>query len=189
MTDTTGTALLLLFFAAMILALVALVLFVNWNRKRHAERQSALSLTQGMFQARVFPCPKCRQTINTSAQQCPFCSAPIDTTTAEASADLTQRVNRAIGEAADLKGAIAPEGMGEIALFGLLGSLMLRLWYFAVTRPVMAIRWWARYGSIQSDDADYIRARKDVAHTAKASAITLLVLLLFFVAAVASSSH
>jgi hypothetical protein len=43
----------------------------------------------------VFPCPNCRETINTSTTQCRFCAALIDHTAAIASAAVTTKINQA----------------------------------------------------------------------------------------------
>ena len=127
--------------------------------------------------ARVFRCPNCKETINTTAENCPYCSISIDHRAAEAAADLMDRVNQACSEATDLKAEVAATG-GEVFLFGLLGSLLMRLWAFAITRPVMAIRWWIRFGAIRTDDPNFIRAKRDVMRTSGFAAITLLVLLI-----------
>jgi hypothetical protein len=47
----------------------------------------------------VFPCPNCTETINTSMQECPFCSAPIDRDAAELSAAATSRISEACSDA------------------------------------------------------------------------------------------
>ena len=51
----------------------------------------------------VFPCPHCQETINTSVQQCPFCSVPIDHAAAELSAAATSKISQACSDASYLK--------------------------------------------------------------------------------------
>lgn len=48
---------------------------------------------------RVFECPNCGQTINTSLSQCRYCSAPVDSQTAEIAATLTSKVSHACSDA------------------------------------------------------------------------------------------
>src|ERR1700722_6656675 len=62
----------------------------------------------------VFPCPNCSETINTSVQQCPFCSASIDRAAAEQSAAATSRISQACSDASYLKimlGILIPFGI------------------------------------------------------------------------------
>jgi hypothetical protein len=47
----------------------------------------------------VFPCPNCRETINTSMQQCQFCGAAIDAAAAEQAAAHTSRISDAVSDA------------------------------------------------------------------------------------------
>jgi hypothetical protein len=74
----------------------------------------------------VFPCPNCSETINTSVQQCPFCSAPIDRATAEQSAAATSRISQACSDASYLKimlGIMIPFGLSILTPFlGLIGA-------------------------------------------------------------------
>jgi len=109
----------------------------------------------------VFPCPNCRETINTSVAQCPFCSAAIDRTVAQASAAETSKVSEACSDASYLKimlGVLIPFGLAIffpfLGLFGLLGFVFTKY-----SLPIMAIRWWAKYGRIKTADPDYPTAR------------------------------
>ncbi|GGA69701.1 hypothetical protein GCM10011507_21550 [Edaphobacter acidisoli] len=124
----------------------------------------------------VLPCPNCNETINTSMQQCPFCSVPIDHAAAEASAAETSKISRACSDASYLRimlGILIPFGVliffPFLGLAGLIGFVFIK---YAV--PIMAIRWWIKYGRIKTADTDLSKARKT---TIWVSAISLLVLL------------
>jgi hypothetical protein len=124
----------------------------------------------------VFPCPNCRETINTSVQQCPFCSALIDRAAAEQSAAATSRISQACSDASYLKimlGILIPFGIliffPFLGLAGIVGFVFIK---YAV--PIMTIRWWIRYGRIKTTDPDFRSARGTVIMV---SAISFLILL------------
>jgi hypothetical protein len=110
----------------------------------------------------VLPCPNCKETINTSMQVCPFCSAPIDHDAAEASADAFAKVNQACSDASYLK-IMAGTALTFwllrfvpfLSLIGIVGFIFLE-----IAIPVMAIRWWVKFGSVRTDDPDFSRARR-----------------------------
>ena len=112
----------------------------------------------------VFPCPNCEETINTSMQICPFCSVAIDKEIAEAAASETSKISQACSDASYLKimlGTLIPFGglvfFPFLGLAGLAGFVFIK---YAV--PIMAIRWWIKYGRIKSQDLDLRKARKTV---------------------------
>jgi hypothetical protein len=124
----------------------------------------------------VFPCPNCRETINTSVQQCPFCSTPIDRAAAEQSAASTSKISQACSDASYLKimlGILFPFGVmiffPFLGLAGIAGFVFIK---YAV--PVMTIRWWVRNGRLKTTDSDFRSARGTVILV---SAISFLVLL------------
>ena len=127
-------------------------------------------------EVQVFSCPGCGETINTSVQQCPFCSAPIDRATAEQSAAETSRISQACSDASDLKimlGIMIPFGLSILTPFlGLIGIVGFVFIKYAV--PVMTIRWWIKYGRIKTTDSDFRSARGTVILV---SAISFLILL------------
>jgi hypothetical protein len=128
------------------------------------EREVTPVRTLNLSQAdvgRVFECPACKETINTSASQCPFCSAPVDSGMAELAADLMGKVNQACSDASYLRitagtmlAVAALTGLGIIPLVGYAFLFLL------VAIPVMAIRWRVRFGGVRTDDADFRAARK-----------------------------
>jgi hypothetical protein len=125
----------------------------------------------------VFPCPNCNKTINTSMQQCTFCSTPIDHTAAEASADATARISQACSDASYLKimlSILIP--FGAIIFFPFLGLAgLVGFVFIKYALPVMIIRWWIKYGRIKATDSDYRSARK----TAMLVSVVSFLILLF----------
>ncbi|MGA9070352.1 MAG: zinc ribbon domain-containing protein [Terracidiphilus sp.] len=115
----------------------------------------------GSGAARIFSCPKCKETIDTSAEFCRFCGAPIDVGAAEVAAELMAHVNQACSDAGFLKimaiGVPVAFVVSLIPFVSLLGALALTFLCFGV--PAMVIRWWVKFSSIQSNDSDFRRAR------------------------------
>lgn len=113
---------------------------------------------------RVFECPSCSQTINTSLSQCPFCSAPIDGQAAEAAATHTTKVSQACNDASYVRilaGSLVVFWLLTIVPFmGLVG--IVGYYVLLVLVPVLAIRWWVRFSSLRADDPDYRRAKRNV---------------------------
>lgn len=110
----------------------------------------------------VFPCPNCRETINLSLTQCPFCYALIDPEAARAFAAATSRISQAYSDASYLKimawSLLTFFLLAFFPIFGLLG--IVGLWFMRVAIPVMVIRWWIKFGSIKTTDPDYARAKR-----------------------------
>ena len=126
----------------------------------------------------VFPCPNCRETINTSVQQCPFCSTPIDRAAAEQSAAATSKISQACSDASYLKvmlGILIPFGIliffPFLGLAGLVGFVFLK---YAV--PVMTVRWWVKYGRLKTTDPDFSKARGTVILVSTISFLVLVFL-------------
>jgi hypothetical protein len=126
----------------------------------------------------VFPCPICKETINTSIQHCPFCDTAIDHAVAEASATEMTRISRACSDASYLKimlGILIP--FGALIFFPFLGLAgLVGFTFIKYATPVMAARWWIKYGRIQSQDLDLRRGRKTVIVVSIVSAVVLLFL-------------
>jgi hypothetical protein len=112
-------------------------------------------------QVRVFQCPNCKETIDTSAQQCRFCHAAIDAQAAEAAAEVMAKVNQACSDASYLKvmaiAILVAFALSFAPFVGFLGYWGLIFLLFAV--PVMLVRWWVKFGSIQTNESDFSRAR------------------------------
>lgn len=121
----------------------------------------SLSLTSAVDQSRVFQCPQCKQTIDTSALQCRFCSATIDPAEAELAATAMARLNQACSDASYLKSAAVAMLvfflLNFVPILNLLGLCGFYFLLFAI--PVWAIAWWVRFWNIKTEDADFRRAR------------------------------
>ena len=137
---------------------------------------------------RVFECPSCRQTINTSLTQCPYCFAPIDRQAAEAAAALTTRVSQACSDASYVRilaGSLIAFWLLTIVPFmGLVG--VVGYYVLLVLVPGLAIRWWVRFSSLRSVDPDYYRAKRNVGI---ALVIWVVFLLIFSIRIVIASTR
>jgi hypothetical protein len=125
---------------------------------------NSLSISGGSDQVSVFPCPSCRNTIDTTAQQCRFCGAAIDPVAAAAAAKATSRVSQACNDASYLRIAAVTLlvflGVMFIPFFGLVG--VLGYWFLSIAIPVLTIRWWIKFGGIKTEDPDFPHARGTV---------------------------
>jgi len=113
---------------------------------------------------RVFECPGCGQTINTSMTQCPYCSAAVDPVAAVVAAELTSKVSQACSDARYVR-IVA----GTIVVFFLLflvpflGIVGLAGYYvLLVLVPILAVRWWVKYAALRTTDRDFVRAKRNV---------------------------
>jgi hypothetical protein len=125
---------------------------------------NSLSLTSTAGNAGIIECPVCKQTIDASATQCRFCSAPIDPAAAEAAAETMARVNQACSDASFLRtmaiSILVFLGVMFIPFMTWLGICGYYFLMFAV--PFMTIRWWVKFHAIRCDDRDFKRARTTV---------------------------
>jgi hypothetical protein len=110
----------------------------------------------------VFPCPSCGETINTSVQQCPFCSTPIDRSAAEQSAAETSRISQACSDASYLKimagCALTFFLLRFVPILGTIGVMGFLFLEFAI--PVMTVRWWIKFSKIKTDDPEFASAKQ-----------------------------
>jgi hypothetical protein len=131
----------------------------------------------GSGAARIFSCPKCKETIDASAEFCRFCGAPVDAGAAEEAAELLARVNQACSDAGFLKimaiGVPVAFVVSLLPFVSLLGALSLTFLCFAV--PGMAVRWWVKFSGIQSNESDFRRARGIVIGISVVSLILVIV--------------
>lgn len=125
---------------------------------------NSLSITSDLDKVEVFPCPNCRNTIDTTAQQCRFCGAAIDPVAAVAAAKATARVSQACNDASYLRIAAATLlvflGVMFVPFLALVG--LMGYWFLSIAIPVLTIRWWIKFGGIKTEDADFPRARGTV---------------------------
>ena len=126
----------------------------------------------------VFPCPSCRETINTSVGRCPFCSTSIDPAAAKLSAAATSNISDACSDASYLKimlGILLPFGAAIffpfLGLFALVGFLFIK---YAL--PFMLVRWWIKYGRLKTTDPDFHTARNTTTFVTISSALVFALL-------------
>ena len=121
----------------------------------------SLSLTASDGNLGIFEYPACKQTIDASSTQCRFCSAHVDPVAAQAGAEKMAKLNQACSDASYLRTAAISIfvffGVMFIPFMGLLG--LVGYYFLLVAVPVLAIRWWVKFGGIQADDSDFRRAR------------------------------
>ena len=115
-----------------------------------------------LAQPQTFPCPSCGEIINDSMQTCRFCSAVVDPQAAAAAAELQSRVNRACSDASFLRTAAAAMfvllALSVVPFISLITYLGFIITFFVVL--VLIIRWQIRFGRLQTNDADYHRAKR-----------------------------
>ena len=115
-----------------------------------------------LAQSQTFPCPNCGEIINDSVQTCRFCSAPVDPQAASAAAELQTRVNRACSDASFLRTAAAAMfvllALSIVPFISLITYLGFIITFFVVL--VLLVRWQIRFGRLQTNDADYNRAKR-----------------------------
>ncbi|HZS09694.1 MAG TPA: hypothetical protein VFD58_33005 [Blastocatellia bacterium] len=120
--------------------------------------------TDGTFSTgriQVFQCPSCQEYINTSTNQCRYCGMLIDAALAQASAQNQAGASRACSDANYLK--IMTRTMPVFFLISLIpvigGFAGWGFIFLLIAVPILIVRWWVRYGGIQTQDADYPKAR------------------------------
>lgn len=114
-----------------------------------------------MNQGRIFQCLNCKEYINDAMSVCRFCGYAIDSAAAQAAADARDRINRACNDGNYLqimaRTTVIVYFLSWIPLIGMAGSY--GFFFLMIGVPVMTVRWWVKYGNIQTDDSDYQRAR------------------------------
>jgi hypothetical protein len=152
---------------------------------------------------RVFDCPACGATMNTSYSNCPSCHVPVDHAAAEAAATALSIVNQACSDASFISITfyiilgIIPTGLGLLAKFHISGALLMfsavglngilsMLYLVALLTAVllfsvvvMAASWWRSFGSKKIADRDFVAARKSV-RTMTTFALAIIVLVAGF---------
>jgi len=127
----------------------------------------------------IFECPSCRETIDAKAETCRFCGAKVDHDAALKAAALLSRVNQACSDASYMKSTALVLPVFFVLRFipFLSGLGSLGFWALLIVIPAWALRWWLKYRKIETDDADFSRARGRVL----AIGITVSCLLVIFV--------
>jgi len=124
----------------------------------------------------IFECPKCRETIDASAEFCRFCGARVDRDEALRAAEIMARINQACSDASYMRTCALAVPVFFVLRFvpflGMLGMVGFVGLIFAI--PIWAMIWRSRYARIQSDDADFRRARGTVKICGIAVGVVLL---------------
>jgi hypothetical protein len=99
--------------------------------------------------------------INDSMTQCRYCNVPVDPAVAQLIAERQEKANQSYSDASFLRTAVVAlyvfMGLSYIPYVPLVG------WGFLVTFIVvlvLLIRWQVRFGSLVTNDADYLKARR-----------------------------
>jgi len=118
----------------------------------------------GLAASTLFECPKCNETIDSSAAACRFCGTTVDHQAALQAAAVLSRVNQACSDAKYIRSTalVIPvffvlrflPFFGAVGLVGLCG--------LTVAMPFWALRWWIKFGKLDSRDPEYRASRNTV---------------------------
>jgi len=129
----------------------------------------------------LFQCPQCDETIDSTADACRFCGVKVDHQAAQEAAKLLTKINQGCSDASYLRSCALSipvffllRFVPFISMLGMVGFIGLS---FAI--PIWSLRWWWRFGKIETKDAEFCKARKTVLW---AGSIVLLVLVLLVIA-------
>jgi hypothetical protein len=139
-----------------------------------------------MGEPTIFECPGCKETIDAKAETCRFCGAKVDRDAALKAAALLSRVNQACSDASYMKStALALPVFFVLRFIPFLSGLgSLGFTVLLIVIPAWSLRWWLKYRKIETDDADFRRARKSVLVTGIVVSCLLVVFVLLFVVSV-----
>jgi hypothetical protein len=125
---------------------------------------SAFTVAAGSLAPTIFTCPKCRETIDSSAPACRFCGEKVDPEAAQKAAILLAKVNQACSDASYMKSTafaipvfFVLRFLPFVSMLGLIGFVGL-----CAVLPFWALRWWLKYAKLASSDADFLKARTTV---------------------------
>ena len=110
---------------------------------------------------RTFRCPNCKEMVNDSMKDCPFCKVPLDPGVVALAAERQEKANRSYSDANFLK--IAATSMFVFLGIGLIPLLGFVYYGFIVTFVVvlvLLIRWQVKFSGLLTDDPDYQRAKR-----------------------------
>jgi hypothetical protein len=112
----------------------------------------------------IFECPHCKETIDSSAVSCRFCGTPVDAEEAQKAAVLMARINQACSDASYMKSTAVSIPVFFVLRFIPFASMLGGVGFIGLSFvvPIWAVRWWLKFGSIVSDDADFRKARSTV---------------------------
>ena len=109
----------------------------------------------------TFPCPNCKEIINATTKKCRFCGAPVDSQAAFVAGEIQGKVNRACSDASYLKaGAMVMWVLLGLSFIPFLPAVGFGFLLTFIAVLVMFIRWQVMFGSIETNDKDYPRAKR-----------------------------
>jgi hypothetical protein len=132
-----------------------------------------------MGEPTIFDCPACKETIDASAETCRFCGVKIDHEAARKAAAIMAKVNQACSDASYMKSTALTLPVFFAVRFVpfISGAGTLGFWVLLVAIPFWALRWLLKYRGIESDDAEFRKARSTVKWIGIIVAAVLLVFL------------
>jgi hypothetical protein len=112
----------------------------------------------------IFECPNCKETIDARAETCRFCGVKVDHEAAHTAAALMAKINQACSDASYMKSTalaiVAFFVLRLVPFLGLLGGI--GFWGLLVGVPIWSLIWLSRYRRIETDDAEFLKARGTV---------------------------
>jgi hypothetical protein len=122
------------------------------------------SIAAASYEPTIFQCPKCNETIDSSAEFCRFCGSTVDHEAAHRAAQLLAKINQACSDASYMKSAALTIGvfflLRLVPFITMLG--MVGFYGLLIVIPIWALRWWVKFGALVSHDAEFRRARTTV---------------------------
>ncbi|MBS1808752.1 MAG: hypothetical protein JST84_11215 [Acidobacteria bacterium] len=110
---------------------------------------------------RVFQCPACGEFINTAMTECKFCGVAVDAEASTQAAEVQAKVGNACSDGSYLKiSARAIPVAYAVSFIPLIGGAAGWAWVILmILTPILFVRWWMKYPGIQTNDADYKKAK------------------------------
>jgi hypothetical protein len=112
----------------------------------------------------IFECPACKETIDSNAETCRFCGVKVDHEAARTAAAVLAKVNQACSDASYMKSTALTlpvfYGLRFVPFIALLGGI--GFWGLLFALPIWALIWLAKYRGLESDDAEFRKARTTV---------------------------
>ncbi|MEI9969308.1 MAG: hypothetical protein WDM87_12040 [Terracidiphilus sp.] len=123
-----------------------------------------LSIGAAMSETTIFECPSCKETIDATADSCRFCGAKVDHEAARKGAETMARINRACSDASFMKSTAMAIVVFFVLRFvpflGMIGYIGFPVLLVAV--PIWSLIWLSKYRGIETDDAEFLKARSTV---------------------------
>src|SRR3954447_16393007 len=127
----------------------------------------------------IFQCPACNETIDSSADACRFCGVTVDHEAASKLAEVLAKVNQACSDASYLRSTSLTLPVFFVLRFIPFGSMLGGLGFVGLSFviPIWGMRWWLKFGKLDSRDPEFRSART----TVKAASLIVLAVLVVLV--------